>query len=87
MAILQRLWWGEMVKNGLFLGSTLKIENPTENNSTPWFMTYLIEKKKARKNIDYAKNETILKSGKKGHFAKAIIGQKWLKMAYFGEEI
>ena len=53
---------GEMVKNGLFLGSTLKIENHTENDCR--HLLHILLKEKARKNIKYVKDDTILKSGK-----------------------
>ena len=62
-----------MVKNGLFWGGNLKTKTHTENDSRN--TEEMFHKRNGQKTIKYVKNDTILKSGKNGHFAKAIAWQ------------
>ena len=65
-----------MVKYGLFWDWTSKCQNRERHDSIGTHNSFSI-----RKNTQYSNNYKILKSGKNGHFATAIIkqnGQNWL---------
>ena len=72
MATMQWLW---LLQSGQF-GSKIKIAKSMRKTAVEGHYSCIMQKT-APKNKESSKNETILRIGKNGHYAKAIAFAKW----------